>query len=204
LSSRRTITKKNIQNILDLTPMQQGMLFLYLMNPESNEYMEQIVMKVKGNLDQDDIKNVWGHLISSHDCLRTVFKWDKLKSPVQIVLKEIGLSIYEETAEGDFEVALEKIKSEEINKGIDLESAPYRIYLLKNSPHETTIILTYHHILWDGWSNGILIDEFKRACKDIINSKVINTQARPDSFSEYIKLIRNRDTEKEKNTGKSI
>ncbi|WP_432403808.1 amino acid adenylation domain-containing protein [Wukongibacter sp. M2B1] len=183
---------------MDLTPTQQGMMFLYLMNPESKEYLEQIVIRVRGNLSQEDIKNAWRHLVLAHDCLRTIFKWDKLKSPLQIVLKKIDPPIYEKTTEEDFEVALEKIKLEEVNKGVDLADEPYRVCLLKNCPNETTIILTYHHILWDGWSNGILIDDFKRICKDIINSKAISTQIKETSFSEYIKLIRNRDIEKEK------
>lgn len=63
------------------------------------------------------------------------------------------------------------------------------------------MILTYHHILWDGCSSGILIDSFTRLCNEIEVDKELPSKIKVTPWREYIKLVRNRDIDGEKNTG---
>lgn len=59
------IRKDNIQEILSLSPTQQGLLFKYQMDPKSSEYMEQVVLKIKGDITDKEIERVWHYLISA-------------------------------------------------------------------------------------------------------------------------------------------
>ncbi|RID81670.1 condensation domain-containing protein, partial [Mesobacillus zeae] len=196
--NNKILRKDNIQEILSLSPTQQGLLFKYQMDPKSSEYMEQVVLKIKGDITDKEIERVWHHLISTYDGLRSIYKWEKLSNPVQIVLKEIDLPLYFEERVGDCTTILNEIRDNELKKGIDLTTEPLRIRLVNGANHEKIMILTYHHILWDGWSSGILIDSFTRLCNEIEVDKELPSKIKVTPWREYIKLVRNRDIDGEK------
>ncbi|MBK3496985.1 hypothetical protein JFL43_19400 [Viridibacillus sp. YIM B01967] len=75
--NNKILSKDNIQEILSLSPTQQGLLFKYQMDPKSSEYMEQVVLKIKGDITDKEIERVWHHLISTYDGLRSIYKWEK-------------------------------------------------------------------------------------------------------------------------------
>jgi fengycin family lipopeptide synthetase D len=90
------------------------------MDPKSSEYMEQIVLKINGDITDNEIERVWHYLISAYDGLRSIYKWEQLSNPVQIVLKEIDLSLYFEERVRDCTTILNEIRDNELKKGIDL------------------------------------------------------------------------------------
>ena len=55
---------------------------------------------------------------------------------------------------------LEEIRTEDRSRVIDLKGHPFRVLLCKKAEESWSMILTYHHILLDGWSIGILLKEF--------------------------------------------
>lgn len=81
--------KKNIEAIYPLSPMQQGMLFHYIYNPESATYFEQFQAKFKGDLDVNSFQAAWQTIINRHAVLRTSFVWKKLDKMLQVVHKEV-------------------------------------------------------------------------------------------------------------------
>lgn len=103
-----------------MSPTQQGLLFKYQMDPKSSEYMEQVVLKINGDITDKEIERVWHYLISAYDGLRSIYKWEQLSNPVQIVLKEIDLSHYFEERVRDCTTILNEIRDNELKKGIDL------------------------------------------------------------------------------------
>ncbi|KAA2302071.1 hypothetical protein FY526_21735, partial [Clostridioides difficile] len=130
--------------------------------------------------------------------LRSIFSWEKLSSPLQIVLKEIELPLCFEEVLGNSTTTLNELQENELKKGIDLTEEPLRVCILNNSSSEKIMILTYHHILWDGWSSGILIDSFTRLCNEFEVDGELHSRIKVTPWREYIKLVRNRDTEGEK------
>ncbi len=53
------VSKKDIESIYPLSPMQQGMLFHSLYNPESKTYLSQIQITLQGNLDINAFQQAW-------------------------------------------------------------------------------------------------------------------------------------------------
>ena len=72
---------ENIEDIYDLSPMQQGMLFHTLFSPDSGVYFEQLNCTIKGNLDVPLFKKAWQHGIDHHHVLRTSFYWKDTDHP---------------------------------------------------------------------------------------------------------------------------
>ena len=82
------LNPKNIENILALTPLQEGMLFHYLQDPQSPLYFEQLSLEISGEIDVPYFEKAWNTVIETNEMLRTVFRWEKLEKPSQIILKE--------------------------------------------------------------------------------------------------------------------
>lgn len=82
-----TIKQKNIEDIVALTPLQEGMLFHYLQNPGSPLYLEQLSLDISGPMDKGFFEAAWQEVARRNGALRTLFRWDKMEKPVQIVLK---------------------------------------------------------------------------------------------------------------------
>ncbi|UOK56593.1 condensation domain-containing protein [Bacillus sp. OVS6] len=82
------LDKQNVEDILSLTPIQEGILFHYLKDPHSDVYFEQICLEVSGDINESFFMRAWESVIQTNEQLRTLFRWEKLKAPVQIVLKE--------------------------------------------------------------------------------------------------------------------
>ncbi len=158
--------KKNVENILSLSNMQQGILFAYLNNQGSEEYFVQLSLTMKGCIDSLLFKKAWEFVIGNNEMLRTIFAWEKLNRPVQIVLKEIDIMIERIDLSGLADLSQKKIqlaktkKRDRVHK-YDLQIGPlFRVYLCKLEEESYEMIVSNHHIIYDGWSMGIILKEF--------------------------------------------
>ena len=159
--------KKDIQDILPLTPMQEGMLFHYLKEPASDLYFEQLSLAVSGNMAAELCKKAWNAVIDANEMLRTAFRWEKLENPVQIILKVFRLQpLYFDLTGGDADNTnkrLDALKSNDRQMKFDLREVPFRVALCKTGEDHYEMIISNHHILFDGWSTGIILEEFFNA-----------------------------------------
>ncbi|MCP4157138.1 MAG: hypothetical protein GY757_56020 [bacterium] len=228
--------KKNIADILALTPMQQGMLFHYLKDPTSELYFEQLTLELStlelstlelstlelstlelsGKVDRKHFEKAWNTVIQTNEMLRTRFRWEKIKTPVQIVLKQHHIKpryynfpveqgtaapapqeAYKEApaALPEQEARLEEIKTKDRKEGFDLREVPFRITLYKNEEHRYTMIISHHHILYDGWSTGIILKEFFNAYDTLTKGKTLKPKTKTQ-FKDFITWHRNKNKEK--------
>ncbi|ADL53611.1 non-ribosomal peptide synthetase [Clostridium cellulovorans] len=197
----KIINKKDVEEILPLTSLQEGMLFHYLNEPKSQIYFEQLSISINGEIDFDIFKRTWEFIAESNEALRTIIRWQKLEKPLQIVLKKpyFDIQYYDYSNEEitSKEDMICKLKLEDREKGIDISIEPFRILLCKISDLKYEMIISNHHILYDGWSNGIIIKEFFSVYNDFYHGK--NPEKIFKSrFSEYISWMKNQDKEKQK------
>ncbi|MFC2146041.1 amino acid adenylation domain-containing protein [Acidobacteriota bacterium] len=192
------LDKKNIRDILALTPMQEGMLFYYMKNPDSDIYFEQLSLSISGEIDIRSVEKAWNFVIETNEMLRAVFRWEKVESPIQIILKEhkIGLKYYDFPGGGSGEKKkwLKEIKVKDRKKKFDLHEVPFRVTLCRLEEDEYQMIISNHHILYDGWSNGIILKEFFNAFDHFSTGKELVKPVKT-KYKEFIKWIHQRDAE---------
>ena len=82
--------RKNIETFYPLSPMQQGMLFHTLYEPESGIYVELLTATWRGEVDVDAFRRTWQQVVNRHPALRTAFLWEGLKEPIQVVQRHAG------------------------------------------------------------------------------------------------------------------
>jgi hypothetical protein len=195
-----TIKKQDIEDILALTPMQEGMLFHYLRDPQSQYYFEQLNLGITGEIDIEFFKKAWNLVIETNDTLRTVFRWEEMEKPVQVILKEhkLQLEYYDFSTRdaGEKKKQLEKITVKDRKKNFDLRKVPFRVTLCKIEEDKYRVIMSNNHILYDGWSNGIILKEFFSAYNDLVHGKKLAIPIKT-KFKEFVKLFRSQDLNKQ-------
>src|SRR3990172_342636 len=83
---------KNIEDIYELSPMQQGMLFHTIDSPDSLFYCEQTSCILEGALNAVAFRQTWQQVVERHPVLRTSFHWEGIDKPVQVVHKDAVLA----------------------------------------------------------------------------------------------------------------
>ncbi|MCM3216686.1 amino acid adenylation domain-containing protein [Niallia taxi] len=185
------IEKNNVERILELTPMQKGMLYHYLQDNESEQYFEQVSLNITGNIDFSIFKKTWEAVTFSNEILRSVFRWEKLSKPLCVILKDLVVPIIQyDFTQFDKEISLaklEKLKQQDRKNKIDISSEPFRIHLIKINSNEFEVIMSHHHILFDGWSSGIILQEFIEFYNSLSENKEISLNKK-GKFSEFIEV----------------
>jgi iturin family lipopeptide synthetase B len=177
--------EKNIEDLLALTPMQEGMLFHYLKNPGNNNYFEQLILEISGKIEVEIFEKAWNFVIGTNEMLRTVFRWRQVKKPVQLVLKVHNFKVnYKEAAA-------------EREEPFDLQEVPFRVTLGKIEDNRYRMVVTNHHILYDGWSNRIILEEFFAAYQLLSKGKGLKPPIKTP-FKEFIKWLQHQDKQQQK------
>ncbi|MBN2536021.1 MAG: amino acid adenylation domain-containing protein, partial [Spirochaetales bacterium] len=199
MTALKKIEKNNIEDILPLTPIQEGLLFHYIKDPRGDLYFEQILIHLEGEIDSTLFNNAWQAVMKFNPCLRTVFRWEKLLEPVQIVMKNRQPPV----VEYDFsrhpdkkkQTLMQEVLENDRKQGIDISCDPFRLTLCTLDKSHYELIVSNHHILYDGWSTGIILKEFLQAYESLSEGKEIN-HSKKSSYRDYIVLLKNKAGEK--------
>ncbi|MTJ19599.1 non-ribosomal peptide synthetase [Dolichospermum sp. UHCC 0299] len=189
-----TSLKDKIQDIFPLTPLQKGLLFHSLYEPESGVYFEQLHCQLQGDVSIVAVRQAWQTLVDRHPILRTAIVTKGQTEPVQIVFRNLVFNITEEDWRGLSSIA-QKIRLEEFlesdkRQGFVLNRPPLmRVSLIRLEEDRWHLIWSHHHLILDGWSWPILLREFlmlHKAARENINISLPNVRPYGD-FIAWLK-----------------
>ncbi|MEU8824339.1 amino acid adenylation domain-containing protein [Streptomyces sp. NPDC048636] len=159
------MTKSGPEDILPLSPLQEGLLFHALYDEKGHDvYTVQVVLDLGGALDVAALRASAAALLRRHANLRVGFLHPKQSRPVQVVSREVELPWAEADLgglEADARAAeLERLQSAEKAHRFDLSRPPLmRFLLVRLGDGAHRFLCTFHHILLDGWSTSVLLGE---------------------------------------------
>jgi Ca2+-binding EF-hand superfamily protein len=184
------LDKNNIENFMSLTSLQQGMLFHYINDEKSSMYHEQLNLIIKGDIKLDLLQKSWQIVIGNNEMVRTIFRWKEIEKPIQVVLKnhEVTIKYMDFANEVDKDKLIKAIKLDDLNGRIDITRETLRIYLCKLDENIHEMIISNHHILYDGWSNGIILKELMEAYSCLYEDKDPK-KINKTKFSHFIKYL---------------
>jgi amino acid adenylation domain-containing protein len=191
------MNRKNIEDIYPLSPMQQGMLFHSLLAPESGMYFEQTRWTLHGSLEIGAFREAWVRVMQRHPSLRTAFLWEGVDEPLQIVFKQVNLPLQAEDWRGvpaqEMDDRLEEYVRHDRERGFALSEPPLlRLALLQTGEEEFQFVLSFQHLLLDGWSLPVLVGEILSLYEGLrTGADTRLPPARP--YREYISWIRGQD-----------
>jgi amino acid adenylation domain-containing protein len=142
---------------------QQRLWFIDQLEGRSAGYSIPVAMKLRGVLSEDALQRALNTMVQRHEVLRTVFvsvggdPKQEISREARFALEVIDLSGYSE-AERELQVRVHK--NEEEHGEFDLRAGPLiRGRLLRLEPERHVLLITMHHIIFDGWSLGVFIRE---------------------------------------------
>ncbi|MEV0643414.1 amino acid adenylation domain-containing protein [Streptomyces sp. NPDC050619] len=154
-----------LAEVWPLSPLQEGLLFHTSFDGEGpNVYALQTVISITGPLDPARFRASWQALLDRHAALRASFHERKSGAPVQLIARKVRLP-WRETdlsgvAEAERTARAAELAAQEHAKRLDLSAAPLlRLLLIRLADQQHQLVLTTHHILMDGWSMPVLLDE---------------------------------------------
>lgn len=186
-----------IEDVFPLSPVQQGMLYHSLLHPESAHYRDQQELRVTGRIDVDAFQAAWGDVVARHPALRSAVVWRGVPQPVHVVQSAHGIPtrIFDwctRPAE-DLRHDLRSLSVRERAEPFALsDRAPIRLALVRVSPEQLIVYLTYHHLLLDGWSVALMLRELM----DCYGSRLAGAQAELPpavSFRRHVEWLAGRD-----------
>jgi surfactin family lipopeptide synthetase C len=191
------MSKGNIEDFYPLSPAQQGILFHSLYQPESGVYFGQLLCVLRGNLNVSALRNSWQKVVERHPILRTCFVWENLKEPVQAVRKQAELSWqqmeWRSLSASEQQQQLETFLKADREQGFDLASAPLiRIALAQLKTDTFQFILSHHHLVLDGWSLSIVLDEVFAFYQAFSQGEELHLK-RPRPYRDYIAWLHQQD-----------
>nr|MDQ2971247.1 condensation domain-containing protein [Acidobacteriota bacterium] len=189
------MTTANLEDVYELSPMQQGILFHTLYDPAANAYFEQCIVTLRGRLDRVRFERAWQRLAARHPILKTSFHWEALEKPVQVVHREVEVpfqffdwSDLPPDVQGS---RLDTFLQEDRTRSFDLASPPlFRVALFKNGDELYEYVLSFQHLLLDRWSRLLILKEMiaeyaGRGEPDALPS--------PRPYGEYIAWLQEQD-----------
>ncbi len=186
-----------IEDIYELSPMQQGMLFHTLSEPDSGIYFEQPNFTIRGELNVVAFKQAWRQVVNRYPVLRTYFDWQSLDKPVQVVSQTLELSWDERNwrhlSSTEQAERLKIFLQQDRQQGFELDQAPLmRFALIQLAPDTHHFIWSFHHLLTDGWSGPILFSEVFNFYAAFNQGEVLSLP-RPLPYRDYIAWLQQQD-----------
>ncbi|UII31962.1 amino acid adenylation domain-containing protein [Fulvivirga ulvae] len=139
-----------------LSSAQRRLYFLYQFDSTSTVYNLPQTVRLTGIIDKERFNKAFQQLLQRHECLRTSFELIN-NEPLQKVHDEVNFGIeYLECQESELQLTTEKFI-----RPFDLQSAPLiRVGIVSTTPEEHLLIVDIHHIVTDGVSQAVLIQDF--------------------------------------------
>ncbi|GHF71769.1 amino acid adenylation domain-containing protein/non-ribosomal peptide synthase protein (TIGR01720 family) [Amycolatopsis bartoniae] len=137
----------SVEDVLPLTPLQQGMVFHALLGDRVDVYTVQTVLCLTEDVEPERLRQAAEALVRRHANLRVAFRTQASGQFVQVVRRAV---------EVPFRVVEELDLDAERAAPFDLARPPLLRFTLVG---RRQLVLTAHHLLWDGWSAPILIRE---------------------------------------------
>ncbi|MBV2080145.1 MULTISPECIES: non-ribosomal peptide synthetase [Pseudomonas] len=145
---------------------QNRLWITWQLDPHSSAYTIPGALHLRGELDEDALRHSLQQLIQRHEALRTRFcerdgqAFQRVEATADFELPIIDLSDLPNT---EREARAQEVREDQARSPFDLEKGPLlRVTLVRLGDEEHQLLVTLHHIIADGWSLNILIDEFSR------------------------------------------
>ncbi|MBS0151276.1 MAG: amino acid adenylation domain-containing protein [Nitrospira sp.] len=156
--------KSQIEAMYYLSPLQEGLLFHRVAEGEADPYWYQYGYRLQGDLQEDLFVQAWQEAVRRHAILRTAFIWEGVERPLQVVRRDVDMPIHRHDFRGlsvsDREKAVEALLMKDRQDGMDFLVPPLmRLHLVATSQGEWYLFNSHHHILLDGWSMSLLLQD---------------------------------------------
>ncbi|MBK7539885.1 MAG: hypothetical protein IPI49_31930 [Myxococcales bacterium] len=200
MSSRGSQSPLDDGEPLRLAPLsmqQEGLHFFDRQAPDSAVYSVPYRFDLEGPLDVEALRRALEALVQRHEILRTRFierdgaYWQQIMSETAVTLPCEPLTVTGD--EPELEAELERLAAALADAPFDLERGPLMFASLRQlSPTRHALFLRMHHIVFDGWSYGVLTRDLDLLYRAARSTRPAPLPALTVQFADYARWQRER------------
>jgi non-ribosomal peptide synthetase component F len=164
--------------------------FLWQLEPGSSAYHITGALRLQGLLNRDALQASFDALVERHESLRTVFRANAEGLVEQVVQQRAGLEIplvdLGALADSERDARAQEEARRIAETPFDLTADPLlRVALIRLDPQTHLLVVVMHHIVSDGWSLQILVDEFVAHYRARANGQPSRVAPLPIQYADY-------------------
>ncbi|WP_367254171.1 non-ribosomal peptide synthetase [Pseudomonas sp. stari2] len=183
------ITALSRNEALPQSLAQNRLWITWQLDPHSSAYNIPGALRLRGELDEDVLRASFQQLIERHESLRTRFferdgvALQQVEAAAEFNLQLIDIS---DLPPSEREARAQQIREDEARTQFDLEKGPLLwVTLVRLDDEDHQLLVTMHHIIADGWSLNVLIDEFSRLYAAASHGQRAELAPLPTQYADY-------------------
>ena len=167
---------------LTLSYAQERQWFLWQLDPQSAAYHIPSALRLRGHLDITALQKSFEHLIARHESLRTRFRQVGEGMQQEVQPAYLVTLVPESIDESQLKARVEQ----EIAQPFDLERGPLlRMTLLRLAEQDHVLVLVQHHIISDGGSMQVMVEEVIQAYGAYTHGREFELPELPVQYTDY-------------------
>ncbi|MFH8610169.1 amino acid adenylation domain-containing protein [Streptomyces sp. NPDC018029] len=171
-----------------VTPLQRGLFFQAQMAGEAGHYVAQSWFTFDRRLDTDALAEAMAHVIARHPVVGAGFTTDDDGDPVQVL--KAGRRVDVRTVELTDDAEVEELRTRDRDAGFDPAEPPLiRLTVVRLPGGHDGLLLSYHLLLWDGWSREIVLRDLFDAYEAVVAGEPLDDAPATPSFEEYARAL---------------
>lgn len=188
-SAQAAITVLSRSEPLPQSVAQNRLWITWQLDPHSSAYNIPGGLRLRGELDENALRVSFQQLIERHESLRTRFferdgvALQQVVATAELNLQRIDLS---DLPADQREVRAQQIREDAARTRFDLQHGPlFTVTLVRLGDEDHQLLVTMHHIIADGWSLSVLIDEFSRLYAAASQGQRAELAPLPTQYADY-------------------
>lgn len=188
-NDKESILRRSSDEDIPLSFSQQRLYFIDRLNLQSAAYNLPAALILQGELDCPAVEHAINEIVKRHEILRTTFVIANGK-PVQRIAPTLNLVVtmsdLSSLPEGRRKNELHQVIEAQAQRPFNLEHGPLlRAELVRLADDQHVFLFTVHHIIFDGWSASVLVNEFAALYKACSEGLSISLPELPIQYADY-------------------
>lgn len=194
------VNSRELSNVYPLSPLQEGMLFESLQNPESGVYITQVLLRLASDVAPQVLQAAWNDVINAFPILRTAFSVGQASQPLQAVLHTATTPLqhldWRDADDATKQQRLQQLITDRKTQGFDYSRAPVMaLTLIQWADNESKLLWSHHHVLIDGWSLPHVLDALNAAYQAHAQNTPLNLPYSAP-YAHYMRWLQQQDQAK--------
>lgn len=175
-----------------VTPLQRGLYFQAQMAGSAGHYVAQSYFGFDRRLDTEALAEAMAYVIARHPGVGAGFATDDHGNPVQVLAPGRRVDVRTVRLSSDTEV--DALRARDRDTGFDTGEPPLiRLTVVRLPGGHDGLLLSYHLLLWDGWSREILLRDLFGAYQALLAGEELDAAPATPSFEDHARELDARD-----------
>ncbi|MFC7587800.1 condensation domain-containing protein [Nonomuraea antimicrobica] len=176
-----------------VTPLQKGLFFQAQLTGPAGHYVAQSYFAFDRRLDAGALAEAMAHVIRRHPAVGAAFTTDAGGNPVQVLAANRRVDV--RTIELSTEADVEALRARDRDTGFDPGEPPLiRLTVVRLPGDRDGLLLSYHLLLWDGWSREIVLRDLFDAYEAVVAGEPPHPAPATPSFEDHARALDAKDT----------